>query len=41
MRDRQLRERFEKAGRKRVEKNFSWAAIVEKTSALYASLLSS
>ena len=41
MRDRQLRERFEKAGRKRVEKNFSWAAIAEKTSALYASLLSS
>jgi len=39
MRDRQLRERFEKAGRKRVEKNFSWAAIAEKTSALYASLL--
>jgi alpha-maltose-1-phosphate synthase len=41
MRDRQLRERFEKAGRKRVEENFSWAAIAEKTSALYASLLSS
>ena len=41
MRDRQLRERLEKAGRKRVEKNFSWAAIAEKTSALYASLLSS
>ena len=41
MRDRQLRERFEKAGRKRVEKNFSRAAIAEKTSALYASLLSS
>ena len=41
MRDRQLRERFGKAGRKRVEENFSWAAIAEKTSALYASLLSS
>jgi starch synthase len=40
MRDRQLRERFGKAGRKRVEKNFSWAAIAEKTTALYASLLS-
>ena len=41
MRDRQLRERFGKAGRKRVEENFSWAAIAEKTRALYASLLSS
>ena len=41
MRDRQLRERFGKAGRKRVEENFSWAAIAEKTKALYASLLSS
>jgi glycogen synthase len=41
MRDRQLRERFGKAGRRRVEENFSWAAIAEKTKALYASLLSS
>jgi glycogen synthase len=41
MRDRPLRERFGKAGRKRVEENFSWAAIAEKTRALYASLLSS
>jgi glycogen synthase len=41
MKDRQLRERFGKAGRKRVEENFSWAAIAEKTKALYASLLSS
>ena len=41
MKDRQLRERFGKAGRKRVEENFSWAAIAEKTKKLYASLLSS
>jgi glycogen synthase len=41
MRNPQLRERFGKAGRKRVEENFSWAAIAEKTKALYASLLSS
>ena len=41
MRDPELRERFGKAGRKRVEENFSWAAIAEKTKALYASLLSS
>jgi glycogen synthase len=40
MRNRQLRERCGKAGRKRVEENFSWAAIAEKTKALYASLLS-
>ena len=40
MRDRQLRKRFGKAGRKRVEENFSWAAIAEKTKGLYASLLS-
>jgi glycogen synthase len=37
----QLRERFGKAGRKRVEQNFSWAAIAEKTKGLYTSLLSS
>ena len=41
MRDRHLRERFGKAGRKRVEDHFSWSAIAEKTKALYASLLSS
>jgi glycogen synthase len=41
MRNRQLRERCGKAGRKRVEENFGWAAIAEKTKALYASLLSS
>jgi starch synthase len=40
MRDRQLRERFGKAGRKRVEENFSWAAIAEKTKKLYATLKS-
>ena len=37
----ELRERFGKAGRKRVEENFSWSAIAEKTKTLYASLLSS
>ena len=41
MRNPQLRERFGKAGRKRVEENFSWAAIAEKTKGLYTSLLSS
>jgi glycogen synthase len=35
MRDPQLRERFGKAGRKRAEENFSWAAIAAKTKALY------
>ena len=38
MRDQQLRERFGKAGRKRVEENFSWAAIAEKTKKLYETL---
>ena len=38
MRDPQLRERFGKAGRERVEQHFSWNAIAEKTKALYASL---
>jgi alpha-maltose-1-phosphate synthase len=38
MRNPQLRERFGKAGRKRVEENFSWAAIAEKTKALYETL---
>ena len=38
MRERQLRERFGKAGRKRVEEHFSWAAIAEKTKCLYEKL---
>jgi alpha-maltose-1-phosphate synthase len=38
MGDPELRERFGKAGRKRVEENFSWAAIGEKTKALYETL---
>ena len=38
MKDRQLRERFGKAGRKRVEENFSWSAIAEKTRKLYETL---
>jgi alpha-maltose-1-phosphate synthase len=38
MRDAQLRERFGKAGRKRVEQQFSWAAIAEKTKNLYETL---
>ncbi|HEY4273818.1 MAG TPA: glycogen synthase [Candidatus Udaeobacter sp.] len=39
MRDPELRERFGKAGRKRVEQHFGWSAIAEKTKALYASLI--
>jgi alpha-maltose-1-phosphate synthase len=38
MRDPQLRERFGKAGRKRVEQYFSWSAIAEKTKRLYETL---
>jgi alpha-maltose-1-phosphate synthase len=38
MTDRQLRKKFGKAGRKRAEGNFSWAAIAAKTNALYATL---
>jgi glycosyltransferase involved in cell wall biosynthesis len=38
MKDPQLRERFGKAGRKRAEENFSWAAIAAKTKKLYESL---
>jgi len=38
MKDPELRERFGKAGRKRVEENFSWAAIAEKTKRIYQSL---
>jgi starch synthase len=39
MRDPELRERFGKAGRKRVEHHFGWNAIAEKTKALYASVI--
>jgi glycosyltransferase involved in cell wall biosynthesis len=38
MKDRQLRERFGKVGRKRAEENFSWAAIAAKTKKLYETL---
>ena len=38
MRNRRLREDFGTAGRKRVEDNFSWAAIAEKTKMLYETL---
>lgn len=38
MKDRRLRGRFGKAGRKRVEENFAWAAIAEKTKRLYETL---
>lgn len=37
--DPSLRERFGKAGRKRVEDHFSWTAIAERTLALYQSLV--
>src|SRR5215471_12295995 len=40
MRDPQLRERFGKAGRKRVEESFSWIAIARETKALYESIIS-
>jgi starch synthase len=39
MKDRDLREKFGKAGRKRAEENFSWSKIAQKTKALYESLL--
>ena len=39
MKDRQLRERFAKAGRMRAEEFFSWTKIAEKTKALYQTLL--
>ncbi len=39
MKDRQLREKFGKAGRKRAEEKFSWSTIAEKTKQLYESLL--
>jgi len=35
MKDRYLREKFGKAGRKRAEENFSWSKIAQKTMALY------
>ena len=38
MKDRQLREKFGKAGRRRVEEKFSWSTIAQKTKALYESL---
>src|SRR6266542_607675 len=38
MNDRQLRERFGKAGRKRVEERFAWSAIAQRTKALYETL---
>ena len=38
MRNRQLREDFGTAGRKRVEDNFSWSAIAQKTKMLYETL---
>jgi alpha-maltose-1-phosphate synthase len=39
MKDPQLREKFGKAGRKRVEENFSWTSIAQKTKALYETLV--
>lgn len=39
MADRELRERFGRAGRRRAEAKFSWSAIAQETRALYASLL--
>ena len=39
MRDRQLRDRFGEAGRKRAEENFSWTAIAAKTKKLYETLI--
>jgi starch synthase len=38
MKDRHLREKFGKAGRKRAEEKFSWSAIARKTQALYETL---
>jgi len=38
MNDRRLREKFGKAGRKRVEEKFSWSTIAQKTKALYETL---
>jgi len=41
MKDRQLREKFGKAGRKRAEEDFSWTKIAEETKALYQLLTKS
>ena len=38
MKDRCLREKFGKAGRKRAEERFSWSTIAQKTKALYKTL---
>ena len=38
MKDRDLQEKFGKAGRKRAEERFSWSAIARKTKALYETL---
>jgi glycosyltransferase involved in cell wall biosynthesis len=35
MKDRQLRDQFGKAGRKRVEEHFSWRAVAQATKRLY------
>jgi glycosyltransferase involved in cell wall biosynthesis len=39
MKDRKLRDKFGKAGRKRAEEYFSWASIAQKTKALYETLI--
>ena len=39
MQDRQLREKFGKAGRKRAEEEFSWSTIARETEELYAALV--
>jgi len=39
MKDRSLREKFGKAGRKRVEEHFSWTSIAQKTKSLYETLM--
>lgn len=39
MKDRSLREKFGKAGRKRAEEQFSWTRIAQKTTALYQTLI--
>ena len=39
MKHRQLREKFGKAGRKRVEEHFSWTSIAQKTKSLYETVI--
>jgi len=39
MKDRDLREKFGKAGRKRAEEKFSWSAIAQQTRELYENVL--